>query len=88
MPAMSTDEPKDLGSIKSADGTRRVTFYQRSDGFFDYVEDTFFSDDCTEFGGGVMEYWTPVHSSGIYQTEQLAREAAAGELPWVKAVSG
>jgi hypothetical protein len=82
---MATDERTALGSLKSADGTREVTFYRRSDGHFEYVEDAFFSDDCTEFGGGVIEYWTPVHSSGIFETEQLARDAAAGELPWVKA---
>jgi hypothetical protein len=59
-----TDDRKLLETIKSPDGQRELTFYQRSDGFFEYVEDAFYSDDCTEFGGEVMEYWAPIHLSG------------------------
>ena len=67
----------------SADGTRRWALKRREDGFFVYYEDTFFSEDLTEFGAGIQEYWSPTHFSGLFVTAEEAKADALGTLPWL-----
>ncbi|MEO8454782.1 MAG: hypothetical protein ABI454_06455 [Sphingomicrobium sp.] len=79
-----SSETKTVEAATSADGLRRWELVHRSDGFFLYSEDSFISEDLTEFGGGIMEYWTPTHFSGLFQTAEEARADAVGQLPWLK----
>lgn len=67
----------------SPDGTKRWALVQRADGFFVYSEDTFLTEDLREFGAGLLEYWSPTHFSGLFETEDEARADAAGNLPWL-----
>ena len=71
----------------SRDGTKRWKLVRRTDGFFDYSEDTFLSEDLREFGGGVEEYWSPTHFSGLFDSAKTAKADAIGQLPWLKDVS-
>jgi hypothetical protein len=70
----------------SADGTKRWHLHQRSDGFVTYNEDTFFTEDLNEFDAGIMEYWSPTHFSGLFNTISEARTDALGTLLWLKEV--
>ncbi len=78
-------EPDVLETATSLDGTKRWHLLRRSDGLFAYDEDTFFSEDLSEFGGGLEEYWTPTHFSGLFDTADAARNDALGQLPWLQA---
>jgi hypothetical protein len=68
----------------SADGTRRWELVRRSDGFFVYSEDSLASDDLREFGGDIIEYWSPTFDSGLFERAEEARADALGNLPWLK----
>ncbi len=78
-------EPEVLETATSLDGTRRWHLLHRNDDFVVYDEDSFFSEDLSEFGGGLMEYWTPTHTSGLFDTAEAARNDALGQLTWLKA---
>lgn len=42
------------------------------------------TDDEREFGGGIYEYWTPTHFSGLFDTAAAAKADALGQLPWLR----
>ena len=73
-----------IESAISVDGTKRWKLIRRQDGFFVYFEDTFVTEDLREFGGGMIEGWTPTHFSGLFDTAEAAKSDALGELPWPK----
>jgi hypothetical protein len=73
-----------IQDFTSADGKKRCAIVQRSDGFFLYSEETFVTDDEREFGGGIYEYWTPTHFSGLFDTAAAAKADALGQLPWLR----
>lgn len=77
-------EPVLLETAVSVDGQRRWHLLQRADGFVIYDEDTFNIEDLGEFDGGVLEYWSPTHFSGLFDTVSEARADALGTLPWLK----
>ncbi|HEX8443878.1 MAG TPA: hypothetical protein VF631_09555 [Allosphingosinicella sp.] len=79
-------EPDILETAASLDGTKRWHLLRRDDGFFVYDEDSFFSEDLSDFGGGLMEYWTPTHFSGIFDTPEAARRDALGQIAWLREV--
>jgi|1186.fasta_scaffold42725_4 hypothetical protein len=68
----------------SVDGTKRWKLIQRTDSFFVYSEDSFISEDLTEFGAGMQEYWTPTHFSGLFNKAEEAKADALGQLPWLR----
>jgi len=68
----------------SADGQKRWELIRRCDGFFVYSEDSFASDDLREFGGDIIEYWSPTFFSGLFERAEEARADALGNLPWLK----
>jgi hypothetical protein len=77
-------DPVIVEAATSADGTRRWELRQRADGFFVYSEDSFVSEDLSEFGAGIERYWTPTHFSGLFDTADEAKLDAVGQLPWLK----
>ena len=77
-------EPRTIEEATSADRLRRWKLLHRDDGFFAYCEDSFISEDLTQFGAGIMEYWTPSHFSGLFVTAEEAKADALGQLPWLK----
>lgn len=82
---MDTD-PVLLETAVSLDSKRRWHLRQRADGFVIYDEDASFIEDLSEFNGGVIEYWSPTHFSGLFDTVAEARRDALGTLPWLKEV--
>ena len=68
----------------SEDGKKRWHLLQRSDGFLTYNEDTFFTEDLSDFDAGIMEYWTPTHFSGLFDTAEAARTDALVTLKWLR----
>lgn len=78
------DDPVLLETAVSVDGKRRWHLLQRANGFAIYNEDTFYIEDLSEFDGGVLEYWSPTHFSGLFDTVAEARKDALGTLPWLK----
>ncbi len=82
--APMTTERETIEAATSADGTKRWVLERRADGFFVYSEDTFFSEDLGEFGGGIEQYWSPTHFSGLFNTAEEAKVDAVGQLPWLK----
>jgi hypothetical protein len=84
--AKMDDEPVVIQTAVSADGTKRWHLRQRSDGFLAYDEDTFFTEDLSEFDAGIMEYWSPTHFSGLFNDTVGARIDALGTLPWLNEV--
>jgi hypothetical protein len=68
----------------SLDGQKRCEIRQRRDGLFVYVEETFFTEDEREFGGGIYDHWSPTHFSGLLGSLEDARADAIGQLPWLK----
>ncbi len=79
-----SSEPRTIEEATSVDGLRRWKLMRREDGFFVYWEDSFISEDLTEFGAGIMEYWTPSHFSGLFLTAEEAKADALGQLPWLR----
>lgn len=73
-----------LDADTSADGTKRWELVRRRDGFFVYSEDSLASDDLREFGGDIIEYWSPTLFSGLFETAEEARADALGNLPWLR----
>jgi hypothetical protein len=76
-------EPTILESAVSKDGKKRWELLKRDDGFFAYNEDTFFVEDLSEFDAGTLEYWSPTHLSGLFDTAAEARKDSLGTLPWL-----
>ncbi|WP_031393902.1 hypothetical protein [Sphingomonas sp. STIS6.2] len=79
-------EPVIIQTAVSTDGKKRWHLLQRSDGFVTYDEDTFFTEDLSEFDAGIMEYWSPTRFSGLFDTVVEARTDALGTLVWLKEV--
>ena len=73
-----------IEGFTSADGKKRCAIVQRSDGFFLYSEETFITEDECPFGGGIYEYGTPTHFSGLFDTAAAAMADAMGQLPWLR----
>ena len=71
-------EPVIIQTAVSTDGKKRWHLLQRSDGFVTYDEDTFFTEDLSEFDAGIMEYWSPTRFSGLFDTVVEARTDALG----------
>lgn len=82
--AAMSSEAEIVEAATSLDGLRRWEMVHRSDGFYTYTESSFISEDLTEFGAGIMKYWTPTHFSGLFHTAEEAKADALGELPWLK----
>ena len=70
--------------LTSADGKKRCEVVQRPDGFFVYVEETFFTEDEREFGGSIYDYWSPTHFSGLFNSLEDAKADAVGQFPWLR----
>lgn len=79
-----------LQTATSPDGLKRWHLVRRPDGLYSYDEDTFYKDeywageDRSEHDVGVIEYWTPTHFSGLFDTLEAARADAVGSLPWLR----
>lgn len=69
-------------SILAPDERQRVTFYRRSDDFYEFSIDRFYVDDLPEYNHH-MEYWAPFHFSGVYESLATAKREASAEFPWV-----
>ena len=68
--------------VLAPNGQTRVTFYCRSDGWFEFSHDRFYVDDHPE-DDFYMEYWAPGRPSGIYASAETAMREASIEFPWV-----
>ena len=73
-----------IEAFASADGKKRCEIVQRPDRFFVYVEETLRTDDEREFGGGIYDYWSPTHFSGLFDSLEDARADAVGQIPWLR----
>jgi hypothetical protein len=66
-----------IKAIERADGRARLFILERDDG-------------CYRFEGEIVEhdlgepYWTPCHTSGLYESAELAEQAARQEVPWLR----
>jgi hypothetical protein len=63
--------------MEREDGKARIFILERDDGFY-------------RFEGEVVEhdmgepYWTPCDISGLYESAELAEQAARKEVPWLR----
>ena|SRR5215472_1981447 len=73
-----------MEAASSLDGKKRWAVVQRPDGFFVYSEETFLTEDETQFGGGIYDYWSPTHVSGLFDTLESAKADAMGQFPWLR----
>jgi hypothetical protein len=73
-----------IEALTSADGKKRCDIVQRPDGFFVYIEETFFTEDEREFGGGIYDYWSPTYFSGLFDSAESAKADAVGQFPWLR----
>ena len=72
-------------ALTSVDGQKRWELVRRADGFFVHSEESLFREDLSEFDAGwIEEYWTPTHSSGLFDTAEGAKADAVAQLPWLK----
>ena len=67
-----------VARVDAPDGNRRIEFFERDDGLFQFEEQTF------DRGEG-YECWLPSHCSGLYESLEIARADAVRELPWMRA---
>lgn len=71
-------------SIASADGQRRIDFFRRDDGFFDFVEWKHYQRDQDDIWSP-PEYWAPLPSScSIFETLEIAEREARWKITWLK----
>ncbi len=70
------DGYRSIRQITSADGCRTLCIFRRSDGLFGYVGEKFTVEDGDSF-------WEPAEHSGIFETAELAEQAALAEVNWL-----
>jgi hypothetical protein len=63
--------------IERADGKARLFILERDDGCYR------FEGECVERDRGEL-YWTPCGISGLYESAELAEQAARQEVPWLR----
>jgi hypothetical protein len=75
---------KIVKTMSSPNGKRRAFIVHRSDNLFGFREEEQVSDYHNN------PCWTPTRASpsGLFDTEQLAEQAARAELEWLKSSDG
>ena len=66
------------------DAERRVVVERLPSGLYRYCEEHFMTVDETADGGGIYDYWSTVHFSGLYPSTLDAQNDAARRLPWLR----
>ncbi|WP_156139435.1 hypothetical protein [Sphingomonas sp. 35-24ZXX] len=69
---------QELARFKSSDGKYEIELQRREDGFYQWVEWTWWAGD--EY---VDDYMTPTYFSGIYETAKAA-ESDIRRTPWLR----
>jgi hypothetical protein len=68
---------KEIKRVPSSDGRKRMLLMAASGNLFRFDEDTYVTEDGYTF-------WTPTHSSGLYDSAEAAERAASMELRWLR----
>ena len=75
-------------SILSADEQRRIDFFRRDDGVFQFVELKHYQRDQDDVWSP-PEYWAPLPgAASVYETLDIAEREARSQISWLRKEAG
>jgi hypothetical protein len=79
---------REIKTLTSPDGKRKLHISEREDGFFSFDEAHEVTDDCSDIGLDPITYWSPVFFSGLYESAEAAEREAIALTSWLHSNAG